>query len=143
MAHVRLMTMNTPEQMEQVYNNLVRREYEVEGKHLRGYAMPQVAEIKFWDIRIKKQAVAPLLRDLNAHNFLDNELYTINDNTKHHLPAGWLVRPLIKLYLKLTKQYIPEFKWADSKPFTQAGWTYTFALGCQVDPEPKEGNEEI
>jgi hypothetical protein len=129
--------------MERVYNELVRREYYVEGKHFKGYAMPQVAEIKFWDIRIKKQAVPQLLSDLNAHNLLNRDLYGSNINTKHHLPHGWLIRPLIKLYLKVTKQYIPQYSWDNSKPFTSKGWTYTFALGCQNDPEYQKGNEEI
>jgi hypothetical protein len=143
MAHVRVLTINTPQQMERVYQDVIRREYYVEGKYFKGYAMPQMAEVKLWDIRIKKQAVPELLRDLNAHNLLDTELFTSNQNTKHHLPHGWLIRPLVKLWLFVTKQYIPQFSWDNSKPFTNKGWTYAFVLGCQNDPEYQKGNEEI
>jgi hypothetical protein len=149
MAHVRLVTYSTPEQTATWYQEMLQRQYPVEGTLFRGFTSPQVSEVKLWDVRIKKEAVSQFLTDNMAHNLTSKahvwDKKTGEANLRHHYPHGWFLRPIFWLYLKLTKQYIPEFALENPQRqlFTKQGWHYVFVIGCQNDPERTPGNEEL
>lgn len=149
--HIRLATMTTPERHEAFVKELSERKYPVEGQLRKGFASCHIAEIKFWDIRAKKEIVPQAIMDCQALDLgSEKHLGAAGDpNVTHHIP--WLVRKVIvlstKLLRKITHHEVPEYFTpeieAKQRVIPAKGWKYAFVIGCYKDPEREENIEEI
>jgi hypothetical protein len=149
--HIRLATITTPERHQAFVKEINERKYPVEGQLRRGFASPHIAEIKFWDIRAKKEIVPQTLMDCQSLD-LANEKHlgaAGDSNVAHHIP--WYVRkPVVwmtKLFRYVTNHQVPEYSTPDREAkydaLPKTGWKYAFVIGCYKDPEREGGIEEL
>jgi hypothetical protein len=136
----------------------------VEGHLLRGYTIPQLAEVKLWDVRIKREGVDAFLDAINALDFDNNVKKYPNlgdmlaghsdptkqvngqdyNNLKYHLPFGKLVRYALRFVRKVAghnPEYVRKTNTGQSLP--KKGWMYSFFISNQNDPESRPGNEAL
>src|SRR6056297_500758 len=143
MAHVRYVTIATPHQHEYMLEQLRSREYWVECDTFQGYSKPQIAEVKVFDTRIKKEAVPQFVRDMSM---MDTGVYRPNGtNYSHHMPHRRLLSWITRLFRKLVNHKSPDTRNITKvTPFHKAGgWQYTFLIGTYDDPHNARGVEEI
>lgn len=139
MAHVRFAVMTTPRHHELLKKEMTQRKYYVEGPLMRGYTVPVVNEIKLYDVRMLKEGIPQLLKDLNAFDLGSS----IQGNHKHHIPFSKLISLIVRIFRKLTNHYVPEYQSLTTNKLVEKGWQYVFVVGAYADPETTPGVEEL
>ncbi len=134
--HLEIALLASPEKHKRFVKELNNWEYYYEGTR-KGTYRPFISELKFYDVRIKKEVAAEFVRDLQTHSIegiinltLKNKLYVI----------------LIKLISKLLK--LTTIKPAEGPPkYRFNKWYYAYLIGGIKDPEQKEAisgrNKEV
>ena len=126
--HILLATEGTPEKQKEFQVWVKSLSYDAEGKLRKGYNKPQLSEVKFYDIRIKKECAPEFLRDLyplQTHDFL-----------------GKLPHMVIGVMRKLLHMKAPII--AEGKPVTPLKpWFYSYVVGTVADWENEDGTEVL
>lgn len=148
MAHVLLMIDAPPPQHEALKKAINSRKYAF-NQGRAGYNQPHISEIKFYNIRIKKELAPYFLRDVRAHNILDksfinwflplsNEHKTVKQKTKSVFlrMAVFLLR---KIFQTLNI-HVPTIADGKKNEFVKA-WNYVYCFGMMNDPDRGQGEE--
>ena len=132
--HLLILSHGTPSQHDKFKRTIDGLKYPVVGPTRRGYYIPDLSEIKIWDVRISKHCAKDFLQDLQC--FKDEE-FVKTDNFKSHMKTK-LFMFLIKVVRKLLGMKTIEF---DPKAGEKLydGWYQNMLLGCLDDPENEHG----
>lgn len=139
MSHTRFVLMTTPYRHKQLINELMYKEYEVEGPLFRGYTRPVFNQIIPYDVRMLKEGVPQFLSDLHAYDLAQ----PIHNNTQHHIPFHRILALLLRLFRKITRHSVPPYTHLTRQELESKGWFYCFVLGEYKDPETTPGVEEL
>jgi len=139
--------------------NLVKavnaRKYHFEGAR-KGYNRPHMSEIKFYNIRCKKEVVPYLLQDLGPHNLMPEvkvKLMDVIKGPRDKVKPDAFFSGRIALVTKYILQKLGRFvrihpatasnaKDRKRKPFVR-GWIYTYFFGKIKDIDRGMGEELV
>lgn len=159
MTHLLISKISDPIYDQEWLNKLNKLRIPYEGKYRKGYCIPFVEEVKFYMIRIKKEAVPGLLEVLPARNILDAEtlchtVKTLNgheasldkwtNKTKTSRFKLFMLKTGVKALTKLFGLFnVNKVQDVAQKGELQAGHANIFIIGEFKDPVDKEGNEQL
>jgi len=142
--HLILAVETAKEYHKDFFESLNKKLYAYEGKNRKGFNRPHVSEIKFYDIRIKKECAPLLLRDLKAINPAgtdDVSLRMINVATRKNGFKKWLMGIGFRFIRKVMG--LSDCKKADGpRQRIMKNWCYSWLLGAYKDDRYDRGFEE-
>lgn len=137
MAHLEIAVVAPPDGHEDILREINEWRYEVEGPLLKGHVRPFVSEIKFYDVRIPKEAEARFVRDFEIRS----EAWGLGLEKHKQTHDKKMMRHGFGLYhwaMKFIRRFTP-FKAsvpADGpKQYTAKGWHYAILLGRIEDDQ--------
>ena len=148
MAHMLIAIDADPIQHEKIKESMNNRKYGLK-KFRAGYNIPHISEVRFYNIRAKKEIVPFILRDLKARSILDPKHLTDTitqseaDQQPHQVKKTPLkVRCMIWILKRMLKivGISPAPTWAkgDINAFVP-GWAYVYCFGVLKDLETNYG----
>ena len=140
--HVHLVCYGSSQKHEKFIKDVSKWEYPIEGNFRKGTCSPVISEVKFYDVRIMKEAGPQFLTDMNAFT-LDSSL---TPNKKHKTFQRYAIRFIIWILDKLTGSHRVH---RVEKPLHQLEpWFYVFNTmnfhdPVQEDPVTKTKKEVL
>ena len=144
MAHTLIAIDTDPIQHEKLLDSINNRKYGL-AKFRAGYNIPQVSEVRFYNIRCKKEEIPFFLRDLQARNMLSKSdiKHTLSQSkadykTKLSLKIRitmWIMEKILKT-AGINKA--PAYADGPAIPFVE-GWCYAYCFGTLKDHETEWG----
>lgn len=154
MSHILVAIDATEESHKRILKNINNRKYPLTGPGYarKGYCVPQMSEIKFYNIRTKKEINPEFLRDLKAYNMLSAADMTSvvgafdrNKLLPHHEAQWWfklrcwffakIIRTLFK-FARIDPP--PANATGQEQPFVECYYN-TFCFGVLKDEETRWG----
>ena len=143
MAHLILAIDATPENHIRLLKEINERKYPME-QGRKGYTIPQMSEIKFYNIRLKKEGIPPFMRDLSAYNLSNCSsssnlmgAFTDKKASKTLKLKGWFISKVMRLCYRAINVYpAPDKAEGDRETFSKEYYS-TFCFGMLKDEEGK------
>jgi hypothetical protein len=139
-----------PPQHKALTNAINSRAYTYNKKRA-GYNIPHISEIRFYNVRAKKEIMPILLKDLNAHNLLSDDFVKkwymplsnehkvgIKQRTKTFFILTGM--KLLRFMFSRANIFPPKISKKKGDTFVQ-GWHYVFCMGTMNDPDRGQGEE--
>lgn len=137
MAHVQIALYAPPGVHEEFKRKVNDWRYTVQGAR-EGDVAPFVSEIKYYDIRIPKDAVGDFLRDMKAHTPDDMMSHFTGEGDRHHDLGKRSVWKIMKfLYRKLWPFNIWKGKKGKPQNTISKSWNIPVVIGCFEDCKMK------
>ena len=109
MTHVIIAVDCPPLQHKRLVDAMNRRKYHFAGKR-KGYNIPAISEIKFYNIRVKKEIAPLLLSDLMARNIFSNwEITNFVDAVNRNSIVSKYKKFMLKKAFTLFRWFLTKF----------------------------------
>lgn len=146
MAHLAVIIDTTPEQHKLLVRAMEARKYPYD-KKMKGYNSVHVSEIRAYNLRVKKEVLPLVVRDLGGFNLssslIDGLLIAIDRDKKVTFLKRFYAKTAVKLLQKtllLLNIYPAPIAEGEKNQFV-TGWYYPYVIGMTNDRDCGYGEE--